>query len=158
MLIVPATPCAAARPIAPRRSRALLVRAQRGQSRLGGVARSSCAACAADRASAKSRDPRACVATGWAGHHDGAHLTTMEDAAMTTRREFLSLGTRALAGLAFVGCDLLAAAPARAQARRREVLVGGRRVKTVDVHAHCAVPEAMALMNLKLAGPGSPLP
>ncbi|HKW90869.1 MAG TPA: amidohydrolase family protein, partial [Methylomirabilota bacterium] len=31
--------------------------------------------------------------------------------------------------------------------------VGGRRVKTVDVHAHCAVPEALALMNLKLGGP-----
>src|SRR5438552_7190632 len=30
---------------------------------------------------------------------------------------------------------------------RREVVVNGRRVKTVDVHAHCAVPEAMALMG-----------
>jgi hypothetical protein len=28
------------------------------------------------------------------------------------------------------------------------VVVGGRRVKTVDVHAHCAVPEAMALMGM----------
>jgi hypothetical protein len=44
------------------------------------------------------------------------------------------------------------AAPARAQARRREVVVNGKRVKTVDVHAHCAVPEALALMNLKLEG------
>jgi aminocarboxymuconate-semialdehyde decarboxylase len=26
-------------------------------------------------------------------------------------------------------------------------------VKTVDVHAHCAVPEALALMNLKIGGP-----
>jgi aminocarboxymuconate-semialdehyde decarboxylase len=40
---------------------------------------------------------------------------------------------------------------AHAQApRRREVLVSGRRVKTVDVHAHCVVPEAMALMKLKV--------
>jgi aminocarboxymuconate-semialdehyde decarboxylase len=31
---------------------------------------------------------------------------------------------------------------------RREVVVNGRRVKTIDVHAHCAVPEAMALMRL----------
>ena len=62
---------------------------------------------------------------------------------MTTRRDFM-------AGLVFVGCDLLAARPARAQARRREVMVNGRRVRTVDVHAHCAVPEALALMNLKL--------
>src|SRR6059058_1188176 len=77
---------------------------------------------------------------------------------MTTRREFLGTTAGALAGIAFVGCDLLAAAPARAQARRREVMVGGRRVKTVDVHAHCAVPEAMALMGLKLSTPGSTLP
>src|SRR5216110_315294 len=71
----------------------------------------------------------------------------------TTRREFLQTTGGALAGLAFVSCDLLTAAPARAQARRREVVVSGRRVKTVDVHAHCAVPEALALMNLKLGGP-----
>ena len=55
---------------------------------------------------------------------------------MNTRREFLENAAGALAGLAFVGCDLLAAAPARAQARRREVVVSGRRVKVVDVHAH----------------------
>src|SRR5947208_13441124 len=71
----------------------------------------------------------------------------------TTRREFLLTTSGALAGLAFVGCELMAAAPARAQARRREVVVSGRRVRTVDVHAHCAVPEALALMNLKLGGP-----
>ena len=73
---------------------------------------------------------------------------------MNTRREFLGTTAGALAGIAFVGCDLLTAAPARAQARRREVMVGGRRVKTVDVHAHCAVPEAMALMGMKLSTPG----
>ena len=77
---------------------------------------------------------------------------------MTTRREFLQVGAGALAGLAFVGCDLMAARPARAQARRREVVVAGRRAKTVDVHAHCAVPEALALMKLSLGGPGTALP
>src|SRR6059058_682865 len=71
----------------------------------------------------------------------------------TTRREFLLTTSGALAGLAFVGCELMAAAPARAQALRREVVVSGRRVRTVDVHAHCAVPEALVLMNLKLGGP-----
>ena len=75
------------------------------------------------------------------------------DLVMTTRRDFLQTTAGALAGLVFVGCDLMAAAPARAQARRREVVVNGKRVKTVDVHAHCAVPEALALMNLKLGGP-----
>ena len=71
----------------------------------------------------------------------------------TTRREFLHTTAGALAGLAFVGCDLMAATPARAQTRRREVAVNGKRVKTVDIHAHCAVPEALALLNLKLGGP-----
>jgi len=65
---------------------------------------------------------------------------------MTTRREFL-------AGIVFVGCDLVAAAPVRAQAGRRQVVVSGKRAKVVDVHAHCAVPEALALMSLKIGGP-----
>ena len=75
---------------------------------------------------------------------------------MTTRREFLGTTTGALAGLAFVGCDLLAAAPVRGQTRRREVAVSGRRVKTVDVHAHCAVAEAMALVGMTLGAPAPP--
>jgi aminocarboxymuconate-semialdehyde decarboxylase len=75
-----------------------------------------------------------------------------------TRREFLEDAGGALAGIAFVGCSLAAATPVSAQARRREVVVSGRRAKVVDVHAHCAVPEAMALMGLKLGAPGSNLP
>src|SRR5712691_3424413 len=73
---------------------------------------------------------------------------------MNTRREFVQ-DAAAVAGIAFVGCALLGAAPAHAQARRREVVVSGKRVKVVDVHAHCAVPEAMALMGLKLGGPSA---
>ena len=41
--------------------------------------------------------------------------------------------------------------------RRREVVVGGRRVKTIDVHAHCVIPEAVSLLGLKVdtqRGPG----
>jgi aminocarboxymuconate-semialdehyde decarboxylase len=36
---------------------------------------------------------------------------------------------------------------------RREVLVSGRRVKVVDLHAHCAVPEAMALLGHEVGVP-----
>ena len=61
-------------------------------------------------------------------------------------------------GIAFVECDAASAPPAQPQARRREVVANGRRVKTVDVHAHCQVPEAMALMGLKLGAPGSQSP
>jgi len=70
---------------------------------------------------------------------------------VNTRREFIEESAGAMAGIAFVGCGLADAASAQAQTRRREVVVNGRRVKTVDVHAHCSVPEAMALMNLKVA-------
>ena len=32
-------------------------------------------------------------------------------------------------------------------------MVNGKRVKTVDIHAHCAVPEALTLMGQKIGGP-----
>ena len=60
---------------------------------------------------------------------------------MTNRRRFL----RDAAGVVFTGCGLL-----RAQ-QRRQVMVGGRRVKTIDIHAHVVVPEATALMGVKTA-------
>src|ERR671925_1650486 len=64
--------------------------------------------------------------------------------------------------LAFVGCESSVGASAgagggagQAQAqRRREVVVSGKRVKTIDVHAHCIVPEAAQLINHPLEAPG----
>jgi aminocarboxymuconate-semialdehyde decarboxylase len=53
-------------------------------------------------------------------------------------------------GVAFVICGGSGAT----QTRRREVVVNGKRVKTVDVHAHCAVPEANALMGRKVEAEG----
>lgn len=70
----------------------------------------------------------------------------------TSRREFLG-SAAALGGIAFVGCDMLAGRHVHAQPRRRETLVAGKRARVIDVHAHCAVPEAMGLMGLKLGGP-----
>ena len=74
---------------------------------------------------------------------------------MPTRREFFKDVAGAMAGIVFVGCGLVEVAEAQSQsgsvALRRQVVVGGRRVKTVDVHAHCAVPEAMALMGGKVS-------
>src|SRR5438067_8562434 len=66
-----------------------------------------------------------------------------EEDRMTTRREFVS------AGIAFVGCTLFP--HAHAQVRRREVVVAGKRVRTIDVHAHAIIPEAVALMKQKVA-------
>ena len=53
----------------------------------------------------------------------------------------------------FCGCGLLEHAYAQPAARRREVVVNGRRVKTVDVHAHCVFPEVMAMLGLKYRPP-----
>ncbi len=70
---------------------------------------------------------------------------------MTTRRQLLGK-TGALAGLAFVGCGLMPGASAQ-PALRREVVVNGKRVRTIDCHAHCHVPEALTLMNMKETNP-----
>jgi aminocarboxymuconate-semialdehyde decarboxylase len=73
---------------------------------------------------------------------------------MTTRRDFIGSAS-AFAGAAFCGCGLLDAPHVHAQpaVRRREVVVNGRRIKTVDVHAHCVVPEVMARLDLKWRPP-----
>ena len=57
-----------------------------------------------------------------------------------------------MAGIAFTDCGGRAGARETAQpgARRREVVVNGRRVKTVDVHSHCVIPEALVLMGQKV--------
>jgi len=67
---------------------------------------------------------------------------------MMNRRSFLKDAAGA-AGIAFTGCGLLDSGRAQqpGAGRRREVKVGSRRVKTIDVHAHASVPEARALMG-----------
>ena len=68
---------------------------------------------------------------------------------MATRRKFIK-DAAVMAGVVFTGCGLLDAAPARAQAtgkKRTPVLIKGKRVKTIDVHAHCLIPEALALLS-----------
>ncbi len=77
---------------------------------------------------------------------------------MRNRREFLREIGGATAGVVFSGCSLMKAAQQSGSApRRRQVVVGGRRVKTIDVHAHCAVPEAAKLINRNVAGQDAPL-
>jgi len=66
-----------------------------------------------------------------------------------------SLLAGAMAGLAFVGCGVTTApSPPSEQPRRREVVVNGKRVKTIDVHAHCIVPAAAKLIDHPLEAPG----
>src|ERR1700704_4398496 len=74
---------------------------------------------------------------------------------MTTRRELLGQAAGGLAGIAFTGCALMrgAAAQTPEQSRRREVVVAGKRVTTVDIHAHCHIPEALELAGQKVRFP-----
>ncbi len=67
---------------------------------------------------------------------------------MITRRKFIKDATLA-AGVIFTGCSLLEAAPASAQTmpKRPPVVIAGKRIKAIDVHAHCFIPEAMALLG-----------
>ncbi len=64
---------------------------------------------------------------------------------MTNRRGFLS-GIAAATGVVFCGCGLPETAHAAAPARR-PVSVNGKKVRTIDVHAHCVFKEAAALMG-----------
>jgi aminocarboxymuconate-semialdehyde decarboxylase len=66
------------------------------------------------------------------------------EVAMPNRREFLRHAAAASAGIFCVACGLQRAA---GQGRRREVTVGGKRVRTVDMHCHCAVPEVLDLVK-----------
>jgi aminocarboxymuconate-semialdehyde decarboxylase len=72
---------------------------------------------------------------------------------MTNRRALLRHAAGALTGLAFIRCGLEGPAVGQTAQKRREVVVNGKRVRTVDVHAHCHIPEANALMGLKVQFP-----
>src|SRR5438046_2988984 len=89
---------------------------------------------------------------------------------MTTSN--LSMQTTGAASIVFTGCELrdgnvqppqlaMGAADAGLKAKpatqRREVKVAGKRVKTIDVHCHCVIPETLAIMGRKAneeRGPG----
>ena len=63
---------------------------------------------------------------------------------MATRRSFL----QGVTGAIFCSCCLLDAARAQTPAPRRlPVTVAGKRVRTIDVHAHCLFQEALELVG-----------
>jgi predicted TIM-barrel fold metal-dependent hydrolase len=67
---------------------------------------------------------------------------------VTTRRDFLRGGATAAAGLVFCSCGLPHRADAQQPARQTlPVTVAGKRIKTIDVHAHCHIREAGALLG-----------
>jgi aminocarboxymuconate-semialdehyde decarboxylase len=98
---------------------------------------------------------------------------------MPTRREFLKNATKTTAGIFFANCCCTefsfgfvqspqqSAAPSVASRGRRDVVVSGKKVQVVDIHAHVRVPEAWDLVkdrirregragDVQLANPDSP--
>ena len=75
-----------------------------------------------------------------------------EEKAMPNRRGFLKNVAGATAGMLIGGRGLADAGFRFPQigappGKRREVFIGGRRVKTVDIHARCFVPEVWDLVK-----------
>jgi aminocarboxymuconate-semialdehyde decarboxylase len=70
---------------------------------------------------------------------------------MPNRRAFLERMAGAAAGMLIADHRLADAAPVpqvgAPKGKRREVFIGGRRVRTVDIHAHCFVPEVWDLVK-----------
>ena len=70
---------------------------------------------------------------------------------MPTRRHFIGQTAGAIAGMAMVGAGVRGATAAAGQpagaAAPRQVVVGGRRVRPVDVHAHCEIPGIREMMG-----------
>jgi aminocarboxymuconate-semialdehyde decarboxylase len=69
---------------------------------------------------------------------------------MPNRREFLRHAAGAAAGVFCAACGLRRAAAQGgpgAAGKHREVTVGGRRIKTIDVHCHCTVPDVLDLVK-----------
>ena len=85
---------------------------------------------------------------------------------MPTRREFLRSVSSTAAGIIFADCCCAdssmgfapgseqSAAQSVANRKRREVVVNGRRVSVVDIHAHVRVPEAWDLVKDRIGREG----
>ena len=73
-----------------------------------------------------------------------------KEEAVPNRREFFTTVAGAVAGLVVTDRGLSGAGLPRYQpppAKRREVFVGGRRVKVIDVHCHCVIPEVAEVVK-----------
>jgi aminocarboxymuconate-semialdehyde decarboxylase len=68
---------------------------------------------------------------------------------VNNRRAFLSTSAKALGGLTFCGCGLLHAANAQTNKplRRPPVIINGKKIKAIDVHAHCLFQDSIDLMG-----------
>lgn len=72
---------------------------------------------------------------------------------MTGRRQFLRFATGALAGVVTGAYAMPAAQRGTPAATRRQVSIGNRRIKVVDIHGHFVIPEEIEIVrNTPLSG------
>ncbi len=76
---------------------------------------------------------------------------------MVHRRDFLRTAITGAAGAFAIGQRGLNGATAAqpSSSGRRQVMVGGRRIKVIDVHAHCVIPVGEIVKGTPLAKAGS---
>lgn len=74
---------------------------------------------------------------------------------MNQRRNFLKTGVAAVSGIVLTGCGVIDArrpdtppAPATTTSGAAGLTLAGKRAKTIDVHAHCVIPEALEVMGI----------
>lgn len=69
---------------------------------------------------------------------------------MTSRRQFIQHSAISVSGIVMVGCGAHGAlrAPEAGATPGAPLVLNGAAVKTIDVHAHCMIPEALALMGM----------
>lgn len=69
---------------------------------------------------------------------------------MTSRRQFIKHGALSVGGIVMVGCGAHGPlrAPEAGATPGAPLVLNGAPVKTVDVHAHCMIPEALALLGM----------
>jgi aminocarboxymuconate-semialdehyde decarboxylase len=68
---------------------------------------------------------------------------------MPNRREFFKRTAGAAASAALMGSGVLGGAHLLAQGGRRQVSIGGKRVRVIDVHAHCEMPLGAVVKGTK---------
>jgi len=67
---------------------------------------------------------------------------------MTTRRNFIKSAAAAATGIVFCGCGLIETTRGQQPGGRRlPIRINGKRIKTIDVHAHCLFRESASLLG-----------
>jgi predicted TIM-barrel fold metal-dependent hydrolase len=69
---------------------------------------------------------------------------------MSNRRDFLK-GAAGAAGVLFTSCSILDQRMfAQTPKKKQQPIIGGKRTKSIDVHAHVMIPEAMEMLGRKI--------